>query len=378
MLWAVSASAREFHVYFGTYTGAKSRGIYAARLDANTGRLTVPELAAETRNPSFLALHPNRRFLYAVGELSDGAGRRGGAVNAFAVDRTSGRLTFLNQQQSGGAGPCHLAVDHTGRWLLVANYGSGSVAVLPVQPDGSLGAPATVVQHQGSSVNPKRQAGPHAHHVALSPDNRFALVCDLGLDQVLVYQFDAANGALKPHKPPFAAVAAGAGPRHLAFAPNGRFAYVVNELNSTVTAFRWDAEGGLLKDMQTLTTLPAAATADNTCAEVEVHPSGAFVYASNRGHNSLAVFSVDRTSGRLRPTGHQVTGGRTPRHFAIDPTGRWLLAENQDSDSVLVFGVDRASGRLVPTGQKHTVPTPVCCLFVPTATGPRLVAPKHR
>jgi 6-phosphogluconolactonase len=352
-------------VYVGTYTGAKSKGIYACRWDATAGRLSAPELAAETPNPSFLALHPNRRFLYAVSETDSFDGKRSGAVAAFAINTGTGGLTLLNQQPSGGTGPCHLSVDRTGRCVLVANYGSGSIAALPVKADGSLGEPASVIQHRGSSVNVQRQQGPHAHQIVTDAANRFAWVCDLGLDQVLVYRLDPAKAALTPNAPPFASVKPGSGPRHLTFHPSGRFAYVINELSSTVTTFACNLTQGTLKELQTVSTLPDDFKGSSTTAEIEVHPSGSFVYGSNRGHDSLAVFAVDAASGKLTFAGRQPTQGRTPRCFGLDPTGRFLLAANQDSDSIVVFAVDARTGRLKPTGQPVEVPSPVCVRFMP-------------
>ena len=352
-------------VYIGTYTGAKSKGIYVSRFDPATGRLTPPELAVETPSPSFLALHPGGRFLYAVGETTNLGGKPVGAVSAFSLDAKTGQLTLLNQQSSGGAGPCHLAVDPTGKCLLVANYGSGSIAALPIQADGSLAEPGTIIQHQGSSVNPQRQAGPHAHFITPDPANRFALTCDLGLDQVLVYRLDPAKSALVANDPPFAAVKPGSGPRHLAFHPSGRFVFLINEMGSTLTAFAYDAKRGALKELQTVSTLPEEFAGNSTCAEVQVHPSGKFVYGSNRGHDSIAVFGFDAASGKLTCLEHQPTQGKTPRHFALDPTGQWLLAENQDSDNIVVFRVDAKTGRLSPTGQTVSVGAPVCAVFVP-------------
>ena len=243
-------------VYIGTYTGGKSKGIYVSRFDPATGQLTSPELAAATPSPSFLALHPGGRFLYAVGETTNLGGKRVGAVSAFSLDAKTGKLTLLNQQSSGGAGPCHLAVDQTGKCLLAANYGSGSIAALPIQADGTLGEPGAVIQHQGSSVNPQRQAGPHAHFITPDPANRFALTCDLGLDQVLVYRLDPAKSTLAANDPPFAAVKPGSGPRHLAFHPSGRYVFLINEMGSTLTAFAYDAQRGALKELQTVSTLP--------------------------------------------------------------------------------------------------------------------------
>jgi 6-phosphogluconolactonase len=363
--------ARDCFVYVGTYSGGKSKGIYVCRLDSATGKLTTPELAAEAQNPTFLAVHPQLPALYsaerpvllAANEV--GGGGRSGTVSAYAIDRASGKLTFRNKESSRGAGPCHLSVDRSGRCALVANYGSGSIAVLPLGADGTLGEATAFVQHTGSSVNKQRQEGPHAHWIDVDAANRFAFVCDLGLDQVLIYRFDAASGKLSANTPPFASVKAGSGPRHLAFHPNGRFAYLINEMGNTVTVFAYDAERGALKELQTLPTLPAEFDGRNTTAEIEVHPSGKFLYGSNRGHHSLAVFAVDPDRGRLTPVEHKSTGGNTPRNFAIDPTGQWLLAANQDSDNVVVFALDRQTGRLIPTGQSVEVGRAVCVKFVP-------------
>ena len=352
-------------VYFGTYTGAKSKGIYVSRFDPATGRLTAPELAAATASPSFLALDPSRRFLYAAGETSFLEGKRVGAVSAFSVNAKTGRLTFLNRQSSGGEGPCHVAVDQTGKCLLVANYGDGSIAALPIQADGALAEPGTVIQHKGSSVNPTRQAGPHAHSMTIDAANRFVLACDLGLDQVLVYRFDAAKATLVANDPPFVAVKPGLGPRHLAFHPSGRVVFLISEMGSALTAFSYDAKRGTLKEVQTISTLPKEFAGNSAGAEVQVHPSGKFVYGSNRGHDSIAVFGFDANRGQLTSLQSQPTQGKIPRHFALDPTGQWLLAENQGSDSVVVFRVDAKTGQLSPTEQRISVGSPVCAVFVP-------------
>jgi len=357
---ALGAQKGEYLVYFGTYTRRASKGIYVSRLDAATGKVTAPELAAEAPNPSFVAVHPSRGFLYAVSEAG-----KGGGVSAFSLDASTGLLTFLNRVSSGGTGPCHLVVDKTGRNVLVVNYGSGSVAVLPLAEDGRLKEASSFIQHKGSSVNPKRQQGPHAHSVNLSSDNRFAVVADLGMDQVLVYRLEAAKGSITPNEPPFATVKPGSGPRHFAFHPKSTFAYVINELASTVTAFAYDAARGVLKEVQTLTTLPAGFSGVNHTAEVQVHPSGQFVYGSNRGHDSIAVFKVDGKKGTLTLVEQTPTQGKTPRNFGIDPTGRWLLAANQDTDNVVVFRIDAKTGRLSPTGQVLEVGAPVCVKFVP-------------
>jgi len=358
---------REFLVYIGTYTGGKSKGIYVSRFDSAGGKLGPPELAAESISPSFLAVHPNHRFLYAVNESGDYAGKKSGAVSAFLIDAHTGKLTPLNQQPSGGDGPCHLVVDKTGRTVLLANYGGGSVESVPIKPDGSLDAPATFIQHRGSSADPGRQKGPHGHFITTDSANRFALACDLGLDKIMVYKFDPANSSLVANDPPSAAVASGSGPRHLAFHPGGRYAYVINEMKCTMTAFSYDSERGELKEVQNLSTLPEGETVqpDYSTAEVEAHPSGRFLYGSNRGHHSIVVFGIDEKTGRLTHIENASTQGKTPRGFGIDPTGNYLLAANQDSDSVVVFRIDQKTGRLTSAGTSIEVGKPVCVVFAP-------------
>lgn len=356
--------AAESLVYFGTYTGAQSRGIYVSRFDSTTGKLSSPELAAETKNPTFLAVSPGEHYLYAVSEVDDVGGKRSGAVSAFAIDARAGKLTLLNQQLSGGSGPCHVAVDATGTCLLVANYGSGSIAALPIHTDGSLGAATTSIQHAGSSANPQRQTGPHAHFILPSPDNRFTLDCDLGLDKIFINQLDAPAAKLTPGNPPFISVASGSGPRHLTFARDGKFIYVINEMGGTITVFSYAAKNAAMTEVQTISTLPGNFAANNTTAEIVLHPNGKFLYGSNRGHDSIAVFAVDQNNGKLTFIEHQSTMGRTPRHFAIDPTGRWLLAEHQASDSVVVFALDPETGKLKPTGKSIALGAPVCAVFV--------------
>lgn len=357
---------KAYFVYFGTYTKAKSKGIYRARLDTATGRLSPADLAAECKDPAFLAVHPTERFFYAIDEGTDPVKTPGRGVRAYALDGHTGALTFLNEQSAGGAGPCHLTVDPDGKCVLVANYGAGSVAALPLSGDGRLGAPAVVVQHAGSSVNPTRQKGPHAHGIYVAPGKRFALTPDLGLDQVLIYRFDAGKATLTPNTPAFAKLDPGAGPRHLAFHPGGKFVYVINEMLCTMTAFSYDAQRGEMKELQTVSTLPPGETVRQgySTAEVLAHPNGKFLYGSNRGHNSIVAYAIDTKTGRLRQIEITPTQGRTPRHFAIDPTGSWLLAENQGSDTVVVFRIDADSGRLTPTGQVLDVPVPVCAVFV--------------
>jgi len=356
----------ELIVHIGTYTGPTSKGIYVSRLNTATGALAEPVLAAETPSPSFLALHPSRALLYAVNEIGEYEGKPAGSVSAFAIDRKTGLLTLINRQSSGGGGPAHISTDRKGAHVLVANYGGGSVAALPIAPDGSLQPISGFVQHTGSSVNPARQKSPHAHSIDLDPEGQHAYVADLGLDKVLIYRYDASKGTLTPGDPPFATVEPGSGPRHVAIHPSGRFAYVTNEIVLTVSAFARDAKSGALKTLQTLSTLPEGVKPQPTysTAELTMHPSGRFLYGSNRGHDSITVYAVDQSSGRLTFVHNEPTGGSTPRSFGIDPSGRWLLAANQRSDSVVVFQIDQASGKLTPTATRISVGAPVCVTFL--------------
>lgn len=356
-------NSEDLFVYFGTYTGGESRGIYRCRMNTTSGRIWEPKIAAEMENPTFLALHPNGRCLYAVSEVQRDGERLGGTVGAFARNLATGALRPLNRRPSGGFGPCHLSVDQTGRCLVVANYISGSVSAMRIEEDGRLGETSAFFQYQGSSVDPNRQKGPHAHSVNFSPDFRFIFVCDLGVDRVLIYRFDTQSGGMAPVEPPSVAVAPGGGPRHFAFHPSGRFAYVINELNSTVTVFRYAAEKGALHEEQTVSTLPEDFHGESTTAEVLVSSDGRYLYGSNRGHDSIVIFAVNQVNGRLQLVDHQKTLGKTPRNFAFEPSGRWLLAANQNSHSVVTFRVDQASGRLTSRGQVLQIPEPVCVRF---------------
>ena len=368
---APAPNKRQFLVYVGTYTeeGSTSKGIYAYRFDPNTAELTPVGLAAETTNPSFLAVHPNHRFLYAVNEVGKYKGEKSGAVSAFRIDRTTGKLTLLNQVASRGADPCYVTVDKTGKYVLVANYTGGSVAVFPVLEDGRLGEASSFIQHTGHGADPQRQEGPHAHSIDLSPDNRFAIVDDLGLDETLVYRFDSAKGALTLNDPQLYTTLAkadpGAGPRHFAFHTSGKFAYVVNEMGSTVSVFSYDGADGALRRLQTISTFPKDFSAHNDDAEIEVHPSGKFLYASNRGHDSIAVFAVDPGKGTLTLIEYAPTKGQTPRSFEIAPAGSLLFAANEKSDNIVVFRINPQTGRLAPTGKVLDVAEPVCVKFVP-------------
>lgn len=356
MLESASIS-REWILYVGTYTRQVSKGIYAYRFDATTGGLTSIGLAAEASNPSFLAVHPKQRFLYAVGE--DGKG----IVSAFSLESGTGMLKALNTVSAKGSGPCHVTVNRTGKWLFVANYGSGSTAAFPIRADGTLGEASGLVEHTGSSVNPARQAGPHAHSVNISADSRFLIVTDLGLDKALIYRFDATQGTLTPGEPAFAQIAPGSGPRHLAFSPKGEFAYVLNEMTTTVTALAYDKIRGSLREIQTISALPPGFSGSNSGAEIAVHPRGRFLYSSNRGHDSITVYTIDAKSGMLRAVDWVSTQGKTPRNFAIDPTGNFLLAANQNSNTVVVFRIDQKTGALTATGNVVDVPSPVSLVF---------------
>jgi 6-phosphogluconolactonase len=372
LLAAVTAQATDhgkYLVYIGTYTEHGSKGIYVCEFDSATGQLGSPKLAAETPQPSFLAVTADRNFLYAVNEANTFAGKPGGGVSAYAINPATGQLHLLNAVSSRGGGPAHIMLDKTGRYVLVANYDGGSVAVFRLQGDGKIGESTAFVQHQGSSVNRERQEAPHAHAVAMSPDNRFAIVADLGLDQLLVYPFDATQGTLGVAQ--VVKTEAGAGPRHLVFTDSGKFLYVVNELSSSVTAYSWDAASGAMAPVQTISTGPSGPR--NTAGEILFDPDGKFLYVSNRGvENSIAVFRVDAGSGRMTRIDSVPTKGQTPRNFAIDPSGQWLIVGNQDSKSLYTFKVDRKSGRLKQSGPPLEIDSPAMVDFVqrPTVFGP--------
>jgi 6-phosphogluconolactonase len=359
------AGTKPYLVYVGTYTTKQSsKGIYAYWFDAGTGKLKSAGLAAESADPSFVAVHPSGKYLYAVNEVDEFGGQKSGAVSAFAIDHRSGALKLLNQVATRGGGPCHVSLDKSGKYVFAANYDGGSVGSFPVREDGSLGEIAAFDQHSGSGVNKERQEGPHAHWIGTSPDNRFVLAADLGLDEVVVYRFDAAKGTLTANIPPFAKANPGAGPRHLAFHPDGKFLYLLTEMENAVTAFSYDARKGSLSALQTISTLRGDYSGPKEAAELVVHPSGKFLYASNRaGVDSVTAFAIDRVKGTLKLIGEFPTMGKTPRNFAIDPTGRFLLAANQESGNIVVFRIDAATGRLTPTGESVEVPAAVCIAF---------------
>ena len=368
MAFAIAVPAKEFLAYFGTYTNALSQGIYVSQLDADTGKFSVPELAAATPSPCFIAVSPDERFLYTSDSVRSFNGENVGAISAFAVDKSSGKLSLLNRKSSGGSGPCHVSVDATGKILLAANYGSGSVKSFRINADGSIGADGTVIQHQGNGVNASRQASAHAHFITPDPGNHFALACDLGMDKVMIYRINAADATLTTNEIPFGTVPPGSGSRHLAFSPNGKFAYVVNEMGCTITLFAWDAKHGGLTALETVDALPPGdALKDSyTAAEILVHPTGKFVYITLRGHDSVSVFSVAKKTGRLTFVQNLPSGGQVPRGLGIDPTGRWLITGHQKSDNAAAFAIDAKTGKLTPTGQSLTIGSPVDVKFVKT------------
>lgn len=362
---------KQLLVYVGTYTEqilfgtgqifeGQGEGIHIYRMDPATGALRAHDTAGEIENPSYLAFHPAGRFLYAVNELKSYNGEPTGTLSAFSLDADTGRLQFINKVATHGTDPCHVTVDGTGKYAFVANFASGSVAVLPIREDGGLEQASQVIQHQGSSIDPVRQSGPHAHSVTLDTTNRFAYIPDLGLDKLMIYHFDADLGKLETHEQGFLQTKPGAGPRHFVFHPGDNYAYLINELDSTILSLGYDGETGAVVEIQTVSTLPGDFQGNSTCADIMVDPTGRFLYASNRGHDSIAIFRIDGSSGKLEPVGHESTRGKTPRNFTIDRSGRFLFAANQDTDNVVHFRIDGQTGRLTPTGQVTPAPTPVC------------------
>ena len=383
---ALAAPAGEFFAFFGTYTNALSHGIYVSRLDAATGTLSAPELAAETPSPCYLAVSPDipspagvgeggpdkignegrpgktvQKVLYAANSISGFNGEKAGAVSAFAMDKQTGRLSLLNQKSSGGVGPCHVSADGMGKTLLVANYGGGSVKSLQLNADGSLGAAGSYIRHHGSSVNTNRQTAPHAHSIYPDPSHRFALACDLGTDQVMVYRLDTATGTLAQHSS--TAVPPGSGPRHLAFSPDGRFVHVINEMGCTVTTFAWNSAAGQLTPVETVSALPAGVIAQPSYTAAEIVTSGKYAYATIRGHDSVSVFAADAQTGRLTFLQNIPCGGKVPRGLGLDPSSRWLIVCNQNTDNAVEFSVDPQTGKLSPTGRDLKIGSPVDVKF---------------
>lgn len=349
----------EIPVYIGTYTSGDSEGIYRATFNVASGELSEPQLVGNMENPNFLAIGPDGQRLYAVGSDAEFTG---GAVAAFEIHPADGSLTPLGVQSSGGANPCHIVVDAAGNHALIANYGDGSVATLPIK-DGKLQPVVERIQHAGSSVNKQRQEGPHAHSINLDAAGRFAFAADLGTDQIYIYKYDPTTGGLTPNDPASVKLPPGSGPRHFTFHPNGRWAYVINELTSTVSAMAYDANDGKLVVLQTISTLPEDIQGNNTTAEIVVHPQGKFLYGSNRGHDSIAIFAIDEKTNKLTSLGQHPAGVKTPRNFVVDPTGNFLLAAGQDSNDIVVHRIDPKTGKLAATDVSVSVPAPVCLKF---------------
>lgn len=365
VLGSCSTRDHDFLVYVGTYTGKGSDGIYLYRFNSTDGHLTPIGLAAKTENPSWLVIDSSRQFLYTVNETGEFGGKPTGALSVYSINRESGALTALQQVPSRGAAPCHLSIDRTGRHLMVANYMGGSAAVFPIGKDGQLGGLGSFIQHAGFSVHPERQNGPHAHSIQATPDNRFVTVTDLGIDKVMVYPFDAEAGSLDTLRPVKVSLPPGSGPRHLAYSRDGKSIYVLNELTSTVAVFSWDAKTGNMTPMQTAPILTGSFIGVNTGAEILVDNSGKFLYVSNRGDDSIGLFSIEPTDGRLTPVEWFPCGGRGPRHMEIDPTGKWLMVANQYTDNLTLFRIDSSTGRLTPAGKPQPISSPVCIRFMP-------------
>ena len=362
-------------IYVGTYsepilfgTGqvlqGQGKGIYSFKFDKAAKKLTLNGITEGVRNSSYLAFDARRQFLYCVNEFKEYEGKPSGAVSAFRIDQQTGTLTYLNSKPSHGTDPCHLIVDRSGKFVLIANFASGSVCVLPIQADGSLGDETDFKQHQGSSIDPKRQTSPHAHAVELDASGKFVYVPDLGMDQVVVYRFDTNTGKLTPADVPPVKAKPGAGPRQLVMHPKGKYAYLINELNSTMTALAFNSGTGALTEIQTLSTLPAGYDGATSCAEVQITPNGKFLYGSNRGHNSIVGYAIDEATGKMTLVGHESTQGRIPRNFEVDPTGKFLIAANQDTNNLVMFEIDQGTGKLTPNGLTAEAGTPICVRFV--------------
>lgn len=363
----MDTKSKEMLLYVGTYTSKGSEGIYVYKFDAETGSLSRLHTIKNVVEPSFLAIDKSRKFLYAVNETEEYEGKKSGAVSAFAIDQKTGDLKILNKVASLGGAPCHLSISDNEKFVFVANYLGGNVSVFPIEADGRLGTSVDLQQHNGTGPNKERQEAAHAHSINPDRKNNYAIVCDLGVDKVFIYEFDHKTGKLKPNpaqeiyrtKP-------GAGPRHFAFHQDGKLAFLINELDLTVSSLSFDHEKGTLAEIQTVSTLPENASRTGaTCADVHVSPNGKFLYGSNRGHNSIVVYKIDEKTGNLEYVQHVSTGGKNPRNFAIAPNGKFLLAANQSSDSIIIFAIDEETGKLTQTANKTTVSMPVCLKLIP-------------
>jgi 6-phosphogluconolactonase len=357
----MSVSAQEMCVYFGTHSSGPGIGFSMSHFNTETGVLTKPEFLIEAKEPAYFIIHPDGKHLYTCNSGLPGT------ISAYEIDPATRHLTFINQKPSGGGDPSYISLDKTGRFALAANYDGGNICIYAIEPDGSLGAQTAFVQHTGKSINPERQTHAYAHSIIVDPSNRFVLVADLGLDKVLVYRFNEKDGTLSPNDPPFASVEPGSGARHVKFHPNGKWTYVIKEMGSTVTCFNWDGVRGALSEFQNISTLPEDFTGTNACAEMLIHPNGKFLYCSNRGHNSLAVFAIDQTTGRLSPIQHISTSGNTPRNFEFDPAGKWIICTNHGSNNAVVFRVNNDAGFLTQAGEPVEVPAPFCERFLPAS-----------
>jgi 6-phosphogluconolactonase len=355
-LSVVSAVAEELTVYFGTHTAAPGKGFSVSHFNTESGMLTKPEFLLETPAPAYYVIAPGGRRLYSCNST--------GFISAYSIDPATAQLKLINQVPSGGGDPSYISLDRTSHFVLVANYEGGNIGVWALKPDGSLGERTAFVQHMGSSVNPLRQTHAYAHSIIVDPSNRFALVADLGLDKLFVYKFNVKDGSLAPNDPPFVKVTPGAGARHVIFHPNGKWVYLISEMGSRIFLFNWDGGPGTLTEVQSVSTLPPDFHGVSTCAEIKVHPNGKFLYASNRGHDSIAAFSIDAKTGRLTPIQHVPSGGKTPRNFDFDPAARWLLVTNHGSNTAMVFRINRKTGLLIPTGNPVDVPYPFCPRFL--------------
>lgn len=359
----VDAQSSKEIIYVGTYSLRGSEGIYVFEFDRKAGTMKPLQSVSNAKSPSFLALHPSGNYLYSVNEAAQVGPDNTGAVSAYVIDRSTGKLTFLNSQSSLGRGPCHISVDQTGKTAFVSNYGGGSLAVLPIGADGKLGPPTDSVQNVGTSSNTQRQEKAHVHSATLAPDNRFVYVADLGTDKLHIYETDVKNSTVKPARTPFVTVKPGSGPRHFTFHPNGKFAYLVEELTSSVAVFGRNASTGALTLISDgVKTLPADFSEQNTSADIHIDPSGKFLYQSNRGRNALALFAIG-SDGKLTSLGDEPTMGKTPRNFMIDPKGEFILVAHQDSDNITMFKRDQQTGKLTYTGQSINVPAPVCVIM---------------
>ncbi len=351
------------YVYVGSYASRDNPGIFVYRMNSTTGDLTLLHEISGIKNPSFLAIDPTCRFLYSVSELGNFQGKKSGGLSAFAIDPRNGDLSLLNQQSSQGQSPCYVSVDKTGKWIFNANYSGGNVAVHPIMPDGKLGEVSDMKQHQGSSINPKRQKAPYAHSIVIDSSNKFAYASDLGIDKIMIYAIDPVKGKLNTNNPPFASVKPGSGPRHFTIHPNGRYAFSIEELSCEIISFKRNPENGALQHIQTISTLPRDFSGDNSCADIHVSPDGSFLYGSNRGHDSIAIFKINQQNGELKLIGHEPTQGKTPRNFAIDPSGKFLYAANQGTKNIVSFSINPETGLLKPLKQISLPSSPVCIKF---------------